>query len=227
MRILSGIGSRAKRLFLSSAAKDKAKNGENLADELGFKNTPVVADSGFGYMGSDDFGSKEETFFDSRAWLDSDCEDDFYSVNGELTPSRGSTPNHQISAPAIPKWDNSLYLSQFPDSKSEPSPTDRKTRLFDLLQETFQGDHVTDEKTVESNRKLDKFGLKISQPPRSSDGTPYLSETNSEFSSKVTPGRYSNHRKDREGKTKGCCFPSLMPRRSFKDSRKQRLIPAH
>ena len=27
-------------------------------------------------------GSKEETFFDSQAWLESDCEDDFYSVNG-------------------------------------------------------------------------------------------------------------------------------------------------
>ena len=27
-------------------------------------------------------GSKEEAFFDSKAWLDSDCEDDFYSVNG-------------------------------------------------------------------------------------------------------------------------------------------------
>ena len=27
-------------------------------------------------------GSKDEAFFDSRAWLDSDCEDDFFSVNG-------------------------------------------------------------------------------------------------------------------------------------------------
>lgn len=27
-------------------------------------------------------GSKEEAFFDSKPWLDSDCEDDFYSVNG-------------------------------------------------------------------------------------------------------------------------------------------------
>jgi hypothetical protein len=27
-------------------------------------------------------GSKDEVFFESRAWLDSDCEDDFYSVNG-------------------------------------------------------------------------------------------------------------------------------------------------
>ena len=27
-------------------------------------------------------GSKEETFFDSQAWLDSDYEDEFMSVNG-------------------------------------------------------------------------------------------------------------------------------------------------
>lgn len=27
-------------------------------------------------------GSKEENFFDSQAWLESDCEDDFYSVRG-------------------------------------------------------------------------------------------------------------------------------------------------
>ncbi|KAG8084232.1 hypothetical protein GUJ93_ZPchr0010g9470 [Zizania palustris] len=40
-------------------------------------------------------GSKDETFFDSRAWLDSECEDDFYSVNGDFTPSRGNTSNYQ------------------------------------------------------------------------------------------------------------------------------------
>lgn len=29
-------------------------------------------------------GSKEETFFDSQGWLDSDSEDDFVSVNGGI-----------------------------------------------------------------------------------------------------------------------------------------------
>jgi hypothetical protein len=28
--------------------------------------------------------SKEEAFFDSKGWLDSDCDDDFYSVNGGM-----------------------------------------------------------------------------------------------------------------------------------------------
>ncbi|XP_010033397.2 uncharacterized protein At3g27210 [Eucalyptus grandis] len=35
-----------------------------------------------------DFGSKEDSFFDSQAWLESDCEDEFFSVKGDFTPSR-------------------------------------------------------------------------------------------------------------------------------------------
>ncbi|KAJ6424080.1 hypothetical protein OIU84_024956 [Salix udensis] len=50
-----------------------------------------------------DFGSKEESFFDSRAWIDSDCEDDFYSVNGDFTPSRGNTPVHHNFAAGTPQ----------------------------------------------------------------------------------------------------------------------------
>ncbi|KAF0931841.1 hypothetical protein E2562_005804 [Oryza meyeriana var. granulata] len=34
-----------------------------------------------------DSGSKDGMFFDSRAWLDSNCEDDFYSVNGDNATS--------------------------------------------------------------------------------------------------------------------------------------------
>ncbi|KAL8153021.1 hypothetical protein V2J09_010781 [Rumex salicifolius] len=40
------------------------------------------------------YGSKEESFFDSQPWLESDCDDDFYSVRGDFTPSRGNTPIH-------------------------------------------------------------------------------------------------------------------------------------
>lgn len=44
-------------------------------------------------------GSKDETFYDTQGWLDSDCDDDFHSVNGEFTPSRGSTPVHHDGTP--------------------------------------------------------------------------------------------------------------------------------
>ena len=33
-------------------------------------------------------GSKDEAFFDSQPWLESDCEDDFLSVNGGKKPTQ-------------------------------------------------------------------------------------------------------------------------------------------
>ncbi|XP_074286653.1 uncharacterized protein LOC141611900 [Silene latifolia] len=49
-------------------------------------------------------GSREEAFYDTQGWLESDCEDDFYSVNGDFTPSRGNTPVHpSIGTPRLHK----------------------------------------------------------------------------------------------------------------------------
>ncbi|KAJ6827036.1 uncharacterized protein M6B38_369195 [Iris pallida] len=68
-----------------------------------------------------DLCSKPEMFFDSRKWLDSDCEDDFFSVNGDFTPTRESTPNNQSSGLSTP---SSKCFSAFTgNSSSEPSPT--------------------------------------------------------------------------------------------------------
>ncbi|MED6194513.1 hypothetical protein PIB30_029303 [Stylosanthes scabra] len=67
--------------------------------------------------------SKEEAFYDSKAWLDSDCEDDFYSVK-EFTPSRGTSPVHHsfgtIPGPAV--------------------ATERKKKLLELFRESIRED---------------------------------------------------------------------------------------
>lgn len=34
------------------------------------------------YIGSKEEEEEEEMFFDSQPWLESDCEDDFYSIKG-------------------------------------------------------------------------------------------------------------------------------------------------
>ena len=52
MRFHLGLGSKAKRFFLYSPAKEKAANGGNRLGEVGFK-SKLVADSGLGYP---DFG---------------------------------------------------------------------------------------------------------------------------------------------------------------------------
>ncbi|GAB4847959.1 hypothetical protein Ancab_027021 [Ancistrocladus abbreviatus] len=69
--------------------------------------SPFNSVTAAGYQSS--AGSKEETFFDSQAWLESDCDDDFYSVNGDFTPSRGSTPVHG-SAAGTPRINKTLSL---------------------------------------------------------------------------------------------------------------------
>ncbi|KAD7479642.1 hypothetical protein R6Q59_008392 [Mikania micrantha] len=82
---------------------------------------------------SRDFGSKEETFFDSQAWLDSDCESDFMSVNGEFTPSRGSTPVHRnfSATPPPPTNGDAAAIVQ-----PSPSPTKKNKRLSELFSES-------------------------------------------------------------------------------------------
>jgi hypothetical protein len=64
-------------------------------------------------------GSKEETFFDSVAVLESDCDEDFLSVNGDFSLSAGNTWNHPNSTQGTPR-------------PSIASLKDRMTKLEDL-----------------------------------------------------------------------------------------------
>ncbi|XP_065046216.1 uncharacterized protein LOC103988635 isoform X4 [Musa acuminata AAA Group] len=77
------IGSKAEKLLspgtLMMKNKDKSLSVEDKVEGLDSEKKQV------------DFGSKEETFFDSQGWLDSDSEDDFVSVNGDTTTSQISS----------------------------------------------------------------------------------------------------------------------------------------
>ncbi|KAM0058326.1 hypothetical protein Hdeb2414_s0005g00168971 [Helianthus debilis subsp. tardiflorus] len=91
--------------------------------------------------------SKEEVFFDSQAWLDSDYEDDFMSVNGDFTPSRSNTPVH-----------HSLISSRTNGSISQPSPPppprEKRKRLLDLFKESKRENHgSSNEEFAESPNK--------------------------------------------------------------------------
>ncbi|OWM74004.1 uncharacterized protein At3g27210-like isoform X1 [Punica granatum] len=80
-------------------------------------------------------GSKEDIFFDSRQWLDSDSEDDFFSVNGDFTPSHGNTPVHHSFA--VVRSNSLISKRSLKDktSKSISNPLPKK-KLGELLQET-------------------------------------------------------------------------------------------
>ncbi|CAL9102371.1 unnamed protein product [Musa textilis] len=207
-----GMPSKAKRFFVPSPAKEKPANGENPVARFDLK--------------SQDFGSREEIFFDSRAWLDSDCEDDFYSVNGEFTPSRGSTPNHQLSSPLTPQFDSRFVFEKYPDSKSEPSPTGKK-KLSELLHETSDGEQIdapdAAEENVDINAKLDEYKTKTDRPVNSSSATPFRSGASSICSGEVTPRRDLKGQKEKTWKTSHCCLPSLQ--RFGSDDTRQKMSP--
>ncbi|XP_066349002.1 uncharacterized protein At3g27210-like [Miscanthus floridulus] len=80
-------------------------------------------------------GSKDELFFEARPWLDSDSEDDFYSVRGDFTPSRGGTPDHPRLTPSG---------GRMPVDRSGPSLIQKKQRLLELLQEKQHYDDEDD-----------------------------------------------------------------------------------
>ncbi|XP_073117228.1 uncharacterized protein At3g27210-like [Elaeis guineensis] len=222
-----GLGAKAKRFFIPCPAKEKPLNREeNPVGGFDFKGK--VVDSGLD-LRSPVFGSKEEIFFDSRPWLDSDCEDDFYSVNGEFTPSRGSTPNYQTTTTATPRLNDAFFIDKFPDSKSEPSPTGRK-KLAELLRESSQGEknikeqNASDNKKFEINGKPDGGKISSDQPPKSLDGSPYISGANSVYSGEVSPTRDPKNRKERTWKSVHCCLPSLVQSFNF-DERRQKMSP--
>uniref|UniRef100_A0A0D9V9L2 Uncharacterized protein n=1 Tax=Leersia perrieri TaxID=77586 RepID=A0A0D9V9L2_9ORYZ len=218
-----------KKLFLASspAKEKKVVNGKGAPVGDGFgdlkqkvegeqKQTAAAA-AGIGPK-SPCSGSKDEMFFDSRGWLDSDCEDDFYSVNGDFTPSRGSTPNYQ------PRTQTAMSNVFVPDnvhnSKSpEPSPTGRR-KLAELLQEAMQnGSEESTDTSVPDISKTEKPQL----PPASAAVKP-VSESSSVYSTEPTPIREAKNRKEKAWYTGRCCLPAFVHSVAL-DERRQKMTP--
>ncbi|KAF9602364.1 hypothetical protein IFM89_027038 [Coptis chinensis] len=133
-----------------------------------------------------DNGSKDEAFFDSQAWLESDCEDDFLSVNGDFTPSRGSTSFNQSSSTGNPQFNKSHFVDRASDLKTEPydlaSLTDKKMRLSELLLENLGGEEVHNDQNLRKG-ELETKPTKLVNSSKSTNPItylfPYLSRSNS------------------------------------------------
>ncbi|OAY76710.1 Uncharacterized protein ACMD2_05533 [Ananas comosus] len=192
--VIVGIGSKAKRIFTASPTKERPLNGKNPVGEFHSEEKHVESSE----LAA---GSKEEFFFDSRAWLDSDCEDDFFSVNGDFTPSRGSTPNYQIIAPSTLRTDVVISVAKFADPNTEPSPTSRK-KLADLFLEAKQ-----DEKPLNKQNAAEENTYKLESVEflKPLDSNPFGFEFNAPKKEKVPS-------------TLRCCFP-ISPQRIGFDER--------
>ncbi|KAI3417915.1 uncharacterized protein J3R85_014047 [Psidium guajava] len=166
-----------------------------------------------------DYGSKEDVFFDSKPWLESDCEDDFFSVNGDFTPSRGSTPSHGNSPIHPSLFRGTQLVKNAPQDKStvpipEPSPTSKKKKLAELFRDSLGGqedvanhDALADEGTAEAKAKAKPTILDVL--PSSNQGTPYISKPTSMCSSERTPNGDYVMQKQKPVRTTPCCLPRL------------------
>ncbi|KAI9169750.1 hypothetical protein LWI28_017165 [Acer negundo] len=158
--------------------------------------------------------STEDLFFDSQPWLDSDCED-YFSVNGDLTPSCGNTPIHHKSCiDATDQPEKILYIDSASNCIPEPEPssTDVKKQLIELFQESFRDGPTSETKPT------------IADYLPSKPTSPYESVPNS-VCSNGTPGYgVSCHKKDKSAQSSPCCIPGLIRNLSFAD-RKKRLSP--
>ncbi|XP_076952114.1 uncharacterized protein LOC143625741 [Bidens hawaiensis] len=112
-----------------------------------------------------EYGSREETFFDSQAWLESDYEDEFMSVNGEFTPSssRGSTPgHHDLTQGTARVIVGATFMDQIEPvgSTSQPSPTltEKRRRLLDLFKESQRDNNNNLDSSFELDELSDKDG---------------------------------------------------------------------
>ncbi|GJM92059.1 hypothetical protein PR202_ga08486 [Eleusine coracana subsp. coracana] len=212
-----------KKLFLGSPQKAKAANGKAgggvgvapVADGFGDLKYKIAGEEQRPEFGrnSPNSGSKDEMFFESRAWLDSDCEDDFYSVNGDFTPSRGSTPNYQPRTQTV--MTNVFQPDNIHNSKSsEPSPTGRK-KLAELLKESM---HSGSEENIDINEKQQAQSVAAVEKP--------VSESSSSCSMEPTPISVVKSRKEKAWYTGRCCLPSFVHSLSIDESEnRQKMTP--
>lgn len=88
-------------------------------------------------------GSNDEAWFDSAASLESDCDEDFLSVQGDFLPSAGNTLSYADSSQGTPRTSvESIKDRLFKhDGCSENSPTltssEKMSKLGEVLSEKF------------------------------------------------------------------------------------------
>ncbi|CAL5093775.1 unnamed protein product [Urochloa decumbens] len=102
----------------------------------GSNSRQVAPDTGFEDI--DGGSSRDETFFEATPWLESDCEDDFYSVNGDMTPARSLSSQTSRIPPSPAKNLPTLGAILKAEPLKPPAPQMRK--LGDLLREPQDDD---------------------------------------------------------------------------------------
>ncbi|XP_055805845.1 uncharacterized protein At3g27210-like [Solanum dulcamara] len=208
------FASKTDKLISPSPIKDKPLDNAEIKlphPQIKSQRSPVVPVTSFS-----DYGSKEEAFFDSQAWLESDCDDDFFSVKGDFTPSLGNTPSHGNTPVHRGLLASNLlgnrtsFGERPPVSLPQSSPRHKRKNLLELFKESSRNQNPI-EQDAGDNQNGQAVGLQL--PPKSTSSTPYVLVS----SGKSTPaGKFKSEAKSL--RSVQCCLPRLSG--SFREKRK-------
>ena len=118
-----------------------------------------------------------------------------------------------------------------PGSVSESSPTGKKKKLVELFQESIREDQDVTVLNTSTNQDITNGKMAVKPtiqdilPPKSTDGTPYVSGANSLCSSERTANGDNPMFKEKPFRSGQCCLPSLVSCSSFSE-RKKKMSPA-
>ncbi|CAN4079112.1 unnamed protein product [Withania somnifera] len=214
------FASKTDKLVTPSPIKDKPLDNAQIKlphPQVKPQRSPVLTVASFA-----DYGSKEETFFDSQAWLESDCDDDFYSVKGDFTPSvgntpsRGNTPVHRGLSTGNLLGNRTSFVERPPASLPQSSPIHKRKNLLELFKESSRNRDSSGQ-DAEDNQNGQAAGLQL--PPKTTSSTPNVPLP----SGKSTPvGKLKS--KAKSPRSVQCCLPRLSD--SFRERRKS-MSPAY
>ncbi|KAG6757251.1 hypothetical protein POTOM_037558 [Populus tomentosa] len=192
----------------------KMKRDVSAANNKSSNNTSVVLSI---------LGNQEDMFFDSHPWIESDCED-YLSLDGDFTPSRGTTPIHQGSYIETPPREESLCIITSASSIAEPSPADMKKQLIELFRENISSDLANNNQSFQD--KVNGKPIAAYLSPKCTSRSPYQSAESSVRSGETTPHRDSKSGKEKPTHSAHCCLPNVVRSLSFSE-RKRRLSHAY
>lgn len=117
-----------------------------------------------------------------------------------------------------------------PGSIPEPSPAGKKKRLAELFQESSREDQDVNDVHTSGNQSITSGKMEVKPTildvlPKSGNGTPFVSGTNSVCSSERTANGDALIEREKSIKSVQCCLPSLISCRSFSE-RKKKMSPA-
>ncbi|XP_031477121.1 uncharacterized protein LOC116248464 [Nymphaea colorata] len=233
MKLTMSMAAKAKKLVMMSEKKGKTvANRENGVVELAAKGQNgergISSDGSSRRERSD--GSRDAAFFDSLAWLESDCDDDYFSVRGDFTPSRGNSLNYHGSTPGTPRPTLASIVSRMSDIKAEISPTSKRKKLADLFKETQEKDDDAGDVSLplqpsSINRQMvDNEQPNVDEtkplPPKALVRTPVPFDANSSSNSVPTTDFMDLKVGNRKGaKESQCCMPKMLPGLSFNEKK--------